>query len=79
MTSKVFLIHSPCITDFLLTSESVVHARHYFVSHEKMIEKIENPDSDQTEEQRDEIITDTRKVAQCVLDGNRYQGIGHMF
>ena len=44
-----------------------------------MIEKIENPDSDQTEEQRDEIITDTRKVAQCVLDGNRYQGIGQMF
>ena len=41
-----------------------------------MIEKIENPDPDQTEEQCDGVITDTRKVAQCVLDGNRYQGIG---
>ena len=42
-----------------------------------MIEDIENPDPNQTEEQRDEMISDTRKVAQCVLDGNRYQGIGH--
>ena len=42
-----------------------------------MIEDIENPDPNQTEEQRDEMVSDTRKVAQCVLDGNRYQGIGH--
>lgn len=57
----------------------IVYFEHWFVSFEKMIEQIENPDPDQTEEQRDEIITDTRKVAQCVLDGNRYQGIGQPF
>jgi len=67
----------PDMNEFCFVAEEIAEtfmkAKDAHLLMAEMVDQIENPDSHQTEDERAEMIADTRKVAQCVLDGNRYQ------